>query len=326
MSTLITPPAPSGCLSSSQISQLLSHIQLPPHLHGAAPSLDLLQSLHTHMLATCPYENLSIHYNPKHRVDLDPQTLFRKIVTDARGRGGYCMELAILYNHLLRGLGFEAYTAGARTRPRIDGVPGGQYPGWCHIVNIVTLPDGDRYAVDVAFGGDGPTAPLPLTDGFVHRNLGTQEVRLIRDWAPSQAHRAEEAKMWVYQYRNGQNREWNSYYGFTEIEFMAADWNVVNYWTSTCPDSHQTRTVLVVRFLARQKEGSKQGELEVYGKRMLVNGTVKENLGGKTQTLADYGTEAERLEALKIHFKITLSLEEAKSIKGWVTDLDLAAS
>jgi arylamine N-acetyltransferase len=337
MSTLNTPPAPSSSLSPTQISQFLFYIGLPTRLHGAAPSPDLLRSLHTHMLAACPYENLSIHYNPTHAVDLDPQHVFRKIVTTTttavaespaaarrgRGRGGYCMELAILYNHLLRGLGFDAYTAGARTRPRIDGVPGGDFPGWCHIVNIVTLPDGDRYAVDVAFGGDGPTAPLPLVDGFVHRNLGAQEVRLVRDWAPTQIHRAEDAKMWIYQYRNGQNREWNSYYGFTEIEFMAADWGVVNYWTSTCPDSHQTRTVLVVRFLARQKEGSDTGELEIYGKRMLVNGTVKENMGGKTQLLVNCDTENERVQALRTHFEITLSLNEIESIKGRVTDLDL---
>lgn len=331
MSTFIAPPVPSTPLSPAQISQFLSHIKLPRHLHTAPPTLPLLRALHTHMLASCPYENLSIHYSPTHAVSLDPQTVFAKIVTAAAGRGGYCMELAILYNHVLRGLGFAAYTVGARTRPRVDGVPGGDFPGWVHIVNIVTL-DGDeqggdggaqRYAVDVAFGGDGPTAPMPLVDGYVQNNLGAQEVRLVREWASTQVHRVDEAKLWIYQYRNGQDKEWNSYYAFTETEFMAADWSVVNYWTSTCPDSHQTRTVLVVRFLARQKLRGEEGELEIYGKRMLVNGVVKENLGGKTHQLVSCKTEAERIDILRSHFKIKLSQEEADSIKNWVTDLEL---
>ncbi|KAH6648574.1 hypothetical protein BKA67DRAFT_575225 [Truncatella angustata] len=323
MSTLTVPPPPTSSLSPDQISQFLTYIKIPQHLHHAPPTLSLLKTLHTHMLTTCPYENLSIHYNPSHNISLDPQAVFHKIVVEARGRGGYCMELAILYNNLLRGLGFDAYTAGVRTRPRIDGVPSRDFPGWCHIVSIVSLPTGERYHVDVAFGGDGPTAPLPLVPGTVHQNLGTQEVRLIRDWAPTQHHRTEESKMWIYQYRNGVNREWNSYYGFTETEFMDADWGVINYWTSTNPDCHQTRTVLIVRFLGRVKETSNGSDWEIYGKRMLVNGVVKENLGGKTQTLLECRTEAERVLALDAHFGIMLREEEALSIRGRGTDLDL---
>jgi arylamine N-acetyltransferase len=236
------------------------------------------------------------------------------------------MELAILYNHLLRGLGFNAYTAGVRTRSRISGVPGGIFPGWCHIVNIVTLPSGECYAVDVAFGGDGPTAPLPLVSGPIHQNLGTQEVRLVRDWVPTQIHRVEESKQWIYQYRNSSDQEWNSYYAFTETEFMAADWGVVNYWTSTSPDCHQTRTILIVRFLGRTRGEAKgeDGEWEIYGKRMLLNGIIKENLGGKTHVLAECSTEAERVEALNTHFGIKLKEEEGSSIKGWLTTLDSA--
>ncbi len=117
----------------TQLSHYLTHISLPPHLHPSPPSssppspstpstpltltLPLLTALHTHQLATIPYENLSLHYSPHHTVRLDPQHLYRKLVTGGRGRGGYCMEIAVLFNHVLRGLGFEVYTAGARVRP-----------------------------------------------------------------------------------------------------------------------------------------------------------------------------------------------------------------
>lgn len=40
------------------------------------------------------------------------------------------MENSIFYNHILRALGFNAYTAGVRIRPRVNGVPQGNYMGW----------------------------------------------------------------------------------------------------------------------------------------------------------------------------------------------------
>lgn len=316
-------------LSPLQLGQFLTYIGMPQHLHNAPPSLSLLQTLHTFMISSCPYENLSIHYNQSHSISLDPQFLFQKIVTDNRGRGGYCMELAILYNHVLRGLGFHAYTVGARTRQRYEGVPQGEFPGWVHIVNIVTLHDHEslstepkRYTVDVAFGGDGPTAPLPLVSGAIHQNLGSQQVRLVRDWVQTQVHRTEESKLWIYQYRNTRDSDWNSYYAFTETEFMAADWEVVNHWASCSPKSHQTWTALVVKFLRRTRAGPDESEQEIYGKRMLFNGVVKENLGGRSLVIADCNTEAERVAALETHFGLKLTDEEIEGIRGWATDLD----
>ena len=119
-----------GALSPEQLSMYLDHVGLPAHYRDMPPSLELLTALHIHTQSTLPYENLTLHYDAGRYVDLDPQHLFKKMVTDGRGRGGYCLEPAILYNHVLRALGFVAYTAGARTRSRRDGVPYGDYPGW----------------------------------------------------------------------------------------------------------------------------------------------------------------------------------------------------
>lgn len=114
----------------TQLSHYLSHIALPTtHLHPPSSSpttttttpLDLpfLTALHTHQISTVPYENLSLHYSPPddRTLRLDPEHLYRKLVTGGRGRGGYCMEIAVFFNNVLRGFGFEAYTAGARVRP-----------------------------------------------------------------------------------------------------------------------------------------------------------------------------------------------------------------
>ncbi|KAH7305788.1 hypothetical protein B0I35DRAFT_443292 [Stachybotrys elegans] len=308
-----------------QVQQYFEYVGLPQHLRGEPPSLVLLKALHIHTLSTLPYENLSIHYNPAHQIELDPQRLFQKMVVEARGTGGFCMEIAILYNHVLRAVGFDAYTAGVRTRGRLDGVPHGEYPGWNHIINIVTFPDGSKYHVDVAFGGDGATMPMPLIDGLIHPNLGTQHIRLVRDWVPRQVHRSEETKLWIYQYRNREDAEWNSYYSFPGIEFMDHDWGVVNWWINTNPDSHQRKNALVIKFLRRRKEiehGAQASEdYEIYGKRMLVNEVFKENLGGKTQVIAICKSENERCSALEQYFGIRLSEDEKEGIRGYITEL-----
>ena len=119
--------------NTSQISAWEYHVSLPERFHSSqnpCKDLEYLTALHVHQIAAVPYENLILHYSKEHAVSLDPQTLFKKIVTNARGRGGYCMENSIFFNHVLRGLGFQVYTAGVRIRPRIGGVPGGNYIGW----------------------------------------------------------------------------------------------------------------------------------------------------------------------------------------------------
>ncbi|KAJ1326977.1 N-hydroxyarylamine O-acetyltransferase [Microdochium nivale] len=279
------------------------------------------------------------------------------------------MENALLYYHVLKGLGFDVYTVGARTRERDSGgVPGGDFPGWVHIVNIVTLPtatttsaDGtvlqkyQRYHVDIAFGGDGALFPMPLTPGLVHANLGTQQIRLVKEYISTQTHRPDHHdggdpdrhKLWVYQYRNSPQAEWNSYYCFAETEFMQMDWEVVNWWTSTSERSLQTHRPLCILFLRRPNRGTNgaqqeqargedvdgvgdaagdnssadTGDFHIYGKRMLVAGVVKENLGGKTRILATCETEVQRVAALKEYFDITLTDEEIGGIRGFRSEL-----
>jgi len=47
------------------------------------------------------------------------------------------MENSIFFNHILKGLGFDVYTVGVRIRPRIGGVPAGNYIGWYFIFPII---------------------------------------------------------------------------------------------------------------------------------------------------------------------------------------------
>ncbi|CZT13472.1 hypothetical protein WAI453_012432 [Rhynchosporium graminicola] len=307
--------------SPSQLAAYEEHISLPSRFRqSSSPPLDIkyLTALHVHQISTSPYENLQLHYSKTHTVSLDPQALFKKIVTDKRGRGGYCMENSIFFNHVLRGLGWKVYTAGVRVRARVGDVPRGKYQGWFHIVNIVTLPTGENYMVDVGFGGDGATKPLPMISGHISTNLGSQEVRLLHSTIPEQVEQSK--PLWIYQYRNGRDREWNSFYAFPEVEFTEADFEVVNFYTSgwVGEGNFQTRTVLGIRFLRGRvgEEGEEEEEEGIVGKVMLVDEVVKRNDGGKTSVVKVCGSEDERVEALREYLGIVLTDEEREGVRG----------
>jgi arylamine N-acetyltransferase len=115
-----------------QIDAFLQHIQMPEKFYPVnkpAHDVAFLTALHVHTISTIPYENLTLHYGSR-KISIEPLDSFQKIIGNDRGRGGYCMEVSIMFNHILRGLGFNAYTAGVRIRKRENGVPSGDYIGW----------------------------------------------------------------------------------------------------------------------------------------------------------------------------------------------------
>jgi arylamine N-acetyltransferase len=119
-------------LSTAQLNAYLKHIGLP-HLIDLPFSnprdLDLLTTLHVHQITTVPYENLKLHYSDSdHTIDVDPHVVLDKILT-GRGRGGYCMEVSVLYKYVLEAMGFNVYWSGVRIRERNGPVPFGDYIG-----------------------------------------------------------------------------------------------------------------------------------------------------------------------------------------------------
>lgn len=94
---------------------------------------------------------------------------------------------------------------------------------------------------------------------------------------------------------------------------MQKDWGVVNHWVCTHPDSNQVRNLLIVAF---QRQVGKDGRIEICGKRMLVNNTIKENLGGRTVILKQCHREDERIREIQDRFGITLTEEEQVAMVG----------
>lgn len=125
MSSRTTPYSP------EKLEAYLSLIDLPKKYRpDANPARDLamLNALHVHAISTHPYENLSLHYSPSINVSLKPEAIYNKFMHN--GRGGYCFEHGIFFNHILRATGFSASMAGVRIRMRVDGIPVGDYSGW----------------------------------------------------------------------------------------------------------------------------------------------------------------------------------------------------
>lgn len=120
--------------SREQVSQFLAHIDIPAEFrleNDPARDLAFLRALHVHMITAVPYENLLLHYSTRRAVDTNPQSVFQKIVGGgARGRGGYCMENSLFFLNMLKAIGFKVFPTGVKIRPRVNGVPGGDYIGW----------------------------------------------------------------------------------------------------------------------------------------------------------------------------------------------------
>jgi arylamine N-acetyltransferase len=180
-------------------------------------------------------------------------------------------------------------------------------------LNIVTLENGDKYAVDCSFGGESPTSPLQLVERQPVVNLGTQEIQLIQESVPVFT---SGQKMWQYQVRHSKERDWNTFYCFSEVEFIHEDFEVMNWYTCKNPNSFHSDGIFVVKLFG---DGEK-----VYKKMIMVDGTVKENspeTGGRTKVKLLCQTEEERLAAFKEYFSIEFTDEEKTAIHGTCTEL-----
>ncbi|UNI17781.1 hypothetical protein JDV02_004100 [Purpureocillium takamizusanense] len=132
------PEPQQSVYSDDQVAAWLRRISLPAQYaqYISTPSAipkteECLRILFRCQITTFPYENLTVHYSPTHRVDINPRSLYSKMMEPPHnGRGGYCMELSIFFHHMLRGLGFHVYMTGVRNRTRTDGEPRGEYQGW----------------------------------------------------------------------------------------------------------------------------------------------------------------------------------------------------
>jgi arylamine N-acetyltransferase len=268
--------------------------------------LRYLALLQKHQLAEIPFENLTLHYSAHHQVSIHPEELFKKIIADNNGRGGYCMENNSLFGTLLRTLGFNIYSGGARV------FDGGQWTGWSHMVNLVTIGD-TKYHVDVGFGADGPVVPMPLDrSGTIQPHINPAKARL--QWRNIPGNTDPTQRLWVYEHRINDDADWTTKYSYTELEFQPCDYNIMNYYTSTSHKTFFTRMVVVDKKIL-DDEGQYAGSL------ILAGNTIKWRVHGVKENEIKFETEADRLDALEKYFGIKFGEAERDGISGLASQL-----
>jgi arylamine N-acetyltransferase len=185
------------------------------------PTLDTLRALVTAHGRVIAFENLDpLMGIPV--VDLSAPTLFHKMVH--RRRGGYCFEHNSLMRYVLSDLGFDVESRTARVvwmrDDGLDGPPSAQ----THQLLVVRIPGaGQRYLVDVGFGGQTLTSPVRFVVGEV-QPTAHEPYRLT-------THRGQ------YVIEALIHGHWRALYTFTDEPRPLIDLQVGSWYVSTYPAS-----------------------------------------------------------------------------------------
>ncbi|KAI0007155.1 arylamine N-acetyltransferase 3 [Xylariaceae sp. FL0662B] len=329
----------------TELSQYFERIRLPAAhrvydlstLGTDASKLAFLALLTKHSLVAIPFENLTQHYSWHRVIDVSSRHVFRKIVSSGT-RGGYCMENNTLLHTALLSLGFAASMAGARVYEHDHA----RYGGFSHCVNVVAV-GAARYFIDVGFGPDGPTAPMPLVEGAESRDVAGGAHRLAREAIPQNVDQG--CRMWIYQHRRGRaeeaeereegDGEWRPLYCFVDFEFLPEDIRGMNLGPWRSPHSWFTQKVVLTRFTTdrevdgEQEAGSWPGRASeeairdgtIDGAVILFQNTLKWRRGGETRMRVRLENEAQRVDAMRKYFGIELADEDREAIRGTVGEL-----
>ncbi|KAK3716884.1 hypothetical protein LTR37_006234 [Vermiconidia calcicola] len=315
-------------LSKDQLEQYFDRIALPKarRVYSVSDLTDdesftYLQTLIKHQQVRIPFENLTLHYSWHRVIDVTPRHVFRKVMSTS-GRGGYCMEANTLFHTVILSLGFSCYTAAARV-----GFPSGNWGGWSHLVNLVTI-GGTKYLCDVGFGPNEPTVPMPLNHGVVRPQIVPAESRIVFE---TLAQNLSDSKLWICQARTSPDAGWTSMYCFTEVEILPTDVPGMNFAPMRDPASHFTQKVLCVRLTtSKERSGNdstgpgatSESDIEegkIDGALIVDHDKLKWRRSGKTVLEAEFKSEEERVQALRKYWGIELDVEDREAILGTVS-------
>ena len=114
-------------------------------------------------LVTVPFESLEPSVEGR-EPSLEEEDLYRKVVENHRG--GYCFELNKIYNILLKSLGYDCYPIPVRI------IMGRPEPCPFSHRGIMLRLNGQRWYVDVGFGGLGPKGIINLEESGIQTIVG----------------------------------------------------------------------------------------------------------------------------------------------------------
>jgi len=202
--------------------------------HGAvAVDLATLRGLAMAHVAAIPFANL----NPLMGlpVELDLAALQQKLVQ--QGRGGYCFEQNLLFEAVLRQIGFAVTGLIARV---LWGHPEDAITPQTHMLLRVDLA-GEGWLVDVGFGGHVLTGALRLQPD-IEQPTGHEPFRLLR-------HDAE------WRMQSLAHGLWRTLYRFDLQPTPRVDYVVANHYVSTHPASRFVSNLMLGRTTADRRLG-----------------------------------------------------------------------
>ena len=220
------------------LSAYFARLGIAPPRKADVAALRAIARAHPNAIA---FENLDSLMG--RRVPIDLAAIEDKLLH--RGRGGYCFEHNTLLAHVLTALGFRVTRLAARVE--MGGMPAtGRRT---HMVLKVETEEGP-FIADAGFGGRTLTAPLRLEDdGAQATPLG--EFRLQREGGGI-----------LEQTRIG--GEWRTLYRFSLEEFLHGDFEVLNWFVSTHPDSPFVSRLLAARTLDDRWYGLMNDQFSVH--------------------------------------------------------------
>ncbi len=190
------------------------------------PDLATLRALLVLQPASITYENIDVLLD--RGIDISPAAVDDKLLT--RRRGGYCYELNGLLKRVLMQTGFEVSGMAARVQWMYP--PDGPPRRRSHMALRVVI-DGVAYMADAGFGTCVPTAPLALEE----KGPQPTQHETFR-FVPKQHAMELQAQL---------NGEWAPVYSLSPDVFLDNDYEPLNWYASTHPQSHFKGDLKVAR-------------------------------------------------------------------------------
>jgi len=211
---------------SFNLKAYLRRINYQGSLSCDEQTLSALTQAHTQSIA---FENIDVLLGKD--IVLCPNKIFKKLVY--KQRGGYCFELNILFQTVLKYLGFQIMPLGARVRLGVKSRC--IMPARTHLFLKVTI--GDRvWLTDVGFGSYSLLTALPLKH-LAQRQV-FQDVRRLENMSGRWFQQAKDKGRWFDLYEFDAN-----------LVMYESDQKVANWYTQTHSDTHFTSQLSVARAL-----------------------------------------------------------------------------
>ncbi len=183
-------------------------------------SVETLCRLHRAQVMSIPFENFDLFLGRP--IQLDPARVVAKLIGEHRG--GYCHELNGLFLIVLQHLGFTVTPLASRV---FNGETFGQKSHQLTLVEIA----GRRWLADVGFGSNGLIEAIPLElESEFPQQLDTFRLK------------ADTKLGFVLQHKLAD--QWCNLYAFSLEEHYPADYQMMNYYSSTSPASLFTQHIV----------------------------------------------------------------------------------